>query len=199
MAQLLFYDAEHQYEVDGEKLPSVSEILRFMSREIYGDINQYTLDNAANRGSDVHKATELLDKYGEAEIDEEYAPYLQAYHSFLKEHHVSWDDIERRMYHPQKMYAGTIDRFGAVDGESALVDIKTTSTIKKPIVKAQLNGYEDMRIANGFAPAQRLYCLQLKKDGKYTLLEVSKDTTEFDACYALHVSMAAKQPRGRII
>lgn len=199
MAQLLFYDTEHKYEVDGVKLPSVSEILRFMSRDIYGDVNQYTLDTAAERGTQIHKATEMLDKLGEAEIDDEYAPYLNAYIQFLREHAVQWTQIERRMYHPGKGYAGTIDRFGLVDGAPTLLDIKSVSSVKKTVVKAQLNGYEDMRRANGMDVAQRLCCLHLKRDGKYTLYDVPFDAAEFEACLTLHKALAAKQPRGAII
>lgn len=74
--------------------------------------NQYALDHAADRGTSVHKATENIDRYGSADIDDEYAGYVQAYVSFLREHDVIWSDIEKPMYHPVKHYAGTIDRFG---------------------------------------------------------------------------------------
>ena len=65
MGKLIFYDKEHEYELNGEIVPSVSELSRFASREIYGDVNQYILDNAADRGTKVHKQCELLDKYRE--------------------------------------------------------------------------------------------------------------------------------------
>lgn len=198
MARLIFYDARHEYTVDGEKYPSVSEILRFISREIYDDTNQYALDHAADRGTSVHKATENIDRYGSADIEDEYAGYVQAYVSFLREHDVIWSDIEKPMYHPVKHYAGTIDRFGVVDGFNTLVDIKTNATIKKPLVKAQLNGYEDMRQANEMTPAERLCCLQLKSDGTYRMYPCAVDMTEFDACYALHTALARKQKRGEI-
>ena len=74
MSRLIFYDEGHEYQVDGERVPSVSEVLRFISREVYGDVNQYTLDNAADRGTRIHKACELLDKYGKVECDEDIAP-----------------------------------------------------------------------------------------------------------------------------
>lgn len=82
MAQILkFFDAEHEYVVGDKKIPAVSEILRFLSREMYSSISQYTLDNAADRGKRVHKACEVLDKYGEAEIDKDIEPYIKAYPS----------------------------------------------------------------------------------------------------------------------
>ena len=41
MATLLFFDQGHKYTLDGEELPSVSELCRFLSREIYGDVAQW--------------------------------------------------------------------------------------------------------------------------------------------------------------
>ena len=35
MAQLIFYDNEHLYEVDGVRMDSVSQVIRFLSREAY--------------------------------------------------------------------------------------------------------------------------------------------------------------------
>ena len=40
MARILTLDNEsHVYDLDGEELPSVSEITRFISRELYEEIN----------------------------------------------------------------------------------------------------------------------------------------------------------------
>ena len=75
MGKLIFFDKDHTYQVDGETVPSVSEVLRFMSREIYDTVNQYTLDNAADRGSRVHKACENLDRYGSCEVSRDIEPY----------------------------------------------------------------------------------------------------------------------------
>lgn len=198
MAQLVFYDVDHQYEVDGEKYTSTSEVIRFISRDEYGDINQYTLDNAADRGTAVHKAAEQLDRYGDAEVDDAIVPYLQAYVRFLKEHKAEWSVIEKAMFHTERKYAGTIDRFGMVDGKASVVDIKTNSAIKKTLVKAQLNGYEDMRRSQGLPHAEQLLCLQLMKDGKYRLYPCAIDMTEFDACYTLHMALQRRHERGEI-
>lgn len=192
MAKLLFFDTEHEYTLDGEKLPSVSEVCRFISRELYGDIGQFQLDNAAERGSAVHKATEILDKYGKAEISEEIEPYLKAYLLFRKEHKVEWQYIEYATYHPDKLYAGTIDRLGLVDGETWLVDIKSTANITpahRTLYTAQLNLYRRML---SIKPA-KLAVLQLKKNGAYRVHELPIEDGLADACLTLHRALQKRR------
>ena len=85
MASLMFFDEAHRYTVDGEEVPSVSEITRFMARELYAEVNQLALDKAADRGTKVHKATEALDKFGSVEIEDDLLGYVKAYVSFVKD------------------------------------------------------------------------------------------------------------------
>lgn len=194
---LKFYDDGHIYEYNGKVIPSVSELLRFMSREVYGDVNKFLLDQAAERGTAVHSATQALDETGSVECTDDIAGYIEAYAQFHREHDVSWQYIEKPVAHPSLMYAGTIDRAGLVDGKSAVVDIKTNSAIKKPMVKAQLNGYRKLMETIGYQ-TERLYCLQLTKSGKYRLYPAAIDETEFMACYQLHKAMARRHARGKI-
>lgn len=189
MAQLLFFDEGHKYTLDGEELPSVSEITRFISREIYGDVGQFNLDRAADRGTAVHKATELLDKYGTAEIDEDISPYLKAYIAFRKEHKCEWQKIEYATHHPENLYAGTLDRVGTVDGKLVVLDIKTSSTIQKPLYTAQLNLYRKMLPD----PIEQLVILHLKKDGTYKLIDIPIDDTLADACITMHEALKKKK------
>lgn len=191
MATLLFFDQGHKYTVDGQELPSVSELCRFLSREIYGDINQYTLDAAADRGTRVHKATEALDLYGKVDVDDDILPYLQAYLNFRKEHQVTWEKIEYAAYHPEDGYAGTIDRYGLLDGKRAIVDYKTTAVIHKPLCAATLNLYRRTMVRNGFQ-VDALFILQLKKDGKYRMVEFPVDDELPSALLTLHHTLEKK-------
>lgn len=116
MARLIFFDDTHTYTVDGEEFPSVSEISRFASREVYGEVSQFNLDNACSRGSAVHKATEVLDKYGKCECEEDIAPYIQAYVKFRKDFGIKdYAYIEKALANEKLKYAGTIDRIYKVD------------------------------------------------------------------------------------
>lgn len=193
MAQLLFFDEGHKYELDGSIIPSVSEITRFLSREVYQDIQQYRLDNAAGRGTRVHKATEQLDRLGDCEVDMEIEPYVRAYIKFRQEHSCEWTGIEKPCVNEQLRYAGTMDRIGMLDGQKAILDIKAQSSTHAPLVKAQLNGYALCQ-----SEPHELYCLQLMNTGKYRLYPVAVDPTEFMACYDLHTALKKKRERGRI-
>jgi hypothetical protein len=116
MARLIFFDDTHTYQVDDEEFPSVSEISRFASREIYGEVSQYNLDIACSRGSEVHKATEILDKYGKCECAEDIEPYIRAYVKFRKDFGIKdYAYIEKALANEELKYAGTIDRIYKVD------------------------------------------------------------------------------------
>lgn len=193
MARLITLDEEsHKYTVDGKTVPAVSEITRFISREVYSEVMQSTLDNAARRGTKVHKATEALDKYGDVEADEDILPYLEAYVKFRREHKVQWLKIEW-MADCEGEFCGTIDRLGTVDGTLSIVDIKTSSQLQKVLYTAQLNFYLRIARANGLEP-KKLYILKLVKDGTYKLTEMQIDQELVDALLKLHHALE-KKPR----
>lgn len=192
MATLLFFDEGHKYTLDGEELPSVSELCRFLSREIYGEITQYKLDNAAERGTAVHKATEILDKYGTVDVQDDILPYVQAYLKFRREHEIEWTRIEFSIHHPEEKYAGTIDRYGKLDGKMALVDLKSTYTVHKPLCLASLNLYRMALEANGYG-VEKLFILHLKKDGTYKLAEFDVDDVLPRSLITLHNLLKKKR------
>lgn len=174
MSTLKFFDKGHIYILDGEKLPCVSDLCRFLHREIYSDAPLWQMEAAADRGTKVHAATEALDRTGRAEIDGEYLPYLQAYAVFRREHDVSWELIEHADYHPAHRFAGTIDRYGMVDGYRTLLDIKTTYKVYKSLCSASLNLYR-MILEARQKQVERLMILHLKKDGTYKLIPIDED------------------------
>lgn len=189
---LSFDESEHIYEVDGEVMPSVSEIIRFIAREVYGDVVQSVLDNAADRGTRVHKATQMLDVVGDVECDEDIVPYVTAYVQFVKEHKPKWDLIEKSMFNPAEKYAGTVDRIGMLDGKKTIVDIKTSSAIQKVLYGAQLNLYRMMAHENGIE-VERLVILHLTKDKGYKLIEIPIDDEVANACLTLHRALAKRK------
>lgn len=188
------FDAEkHEYTVGGVKIPSVSEILTPLNAERYGNINAMVLQEAARKGTAVHEATEQIDYGLEPEENPEIEGYLEAYYSFLFDHYCDWQMIEqpvacyRGVEGEPPIYAGTIDRFGIVDGKVAVLDIKTyasmtteaqmTASCQTALYRlALLNGKPgDLFLASQDDSIKR-YILHLKKDGKYRLIDI--DTFE---------------------
>lgn len=193
MDALEFLEGGHVYMLDGERLPCVSDLCRFLIREVYKDTPQCQMEAAAERGTVVHKAAEALDRTGNAEIDDEYLPYLEAYAAFLGDHDVSWELIEYPDYHQAFGYAGTLDRYGEVDGAATLLDIKTTYTVHKVLCKASLNLYR-MILSNRGKPVDRMLILHLRKDGSYKLIPIEIDN---DLPYALLILQKETQKRKR--
>lgn len=192
MANLIFNERNHIYRLDGEELPCVSDLCRFINREIYKDAPAWQMEAAAIRGTAVHAATEALDTTGTADIPEEYLPYLMAYKAFLQGHNVQWELVESSMYHPQWLYAGTIDRYGLLDGKRTLLDIKTTYTVHRPLCKASLNLYRLMLEARGIG-VEQLCILHLKKDGTFRLVKIDIDDALPIALITIHNTL--KKPK----
>ena len=206
MARLIFFDDTHRYEVDGEEMPSVSQISRFVSREVYGEISQYKLDNACERGSAVHKATEVLDKYKECEVTEDIETYLRAYVQFKKDFCVGdYVAIEKPLASETLKFAGTIDRILLITkefaekvlqickvdlsdkvGKLAIIDLKSSSVVQKVLAKIQLNGYEKLVTENGIGEVGALFILHLEKNNKYKLIHFDINDTLFISCLNLH-------------
>ena len=197
MARLLFYDDTHRYTVDGEEVPSVSELTRFLTREVYTDTPQYFMDGAAQRGTLVHKATESIDKYNSVECSEDIASYIQGYVQFLKEQKPEWEKIEWAICNGTQ-YAGTVDRYGLLNGKKVVLDIKTTASISglhKVLYRAQLNLY---RLAVMHEkPVDELWILQLKKDGTYKLIQLEVDEPLAYACLTMHEAIKNSKTKRR--
>lgn len=191
---LEFCDKSHVYELDGERIPCVSDLCRFLHKEIYKDAPLWQMEAAADRGTKVHAATEALDKTGRAEIEDSYLPYLQAYALFRQDHEVVWELIEHADYHPELMYAGTIDRYGMVDGYRTLVDLKTTYRVYKPLCGASLNLYRLILEARQKA-VERLVIIHLKKDGTYKLVNIPIDSAVAMALITLHNALKTRRKK----
>lgn len=195
MTNLTFYPDTHSYMLDGEPLPAVSDLCRFIHREVYHNAPQSAMELAALRGTAVHAAAEILDKTGTAQIEADYAPYLTGYADFLSSHDVCWTLIEKPLYHPQLRYAGTIDRYGLVDGKWTLIDLKTSYTIMKPLCLAQLNLYRLMLIARGL-PVEQMMILHLRKNRPARPVLFEEDEPLALALLRLHTGLDKKKTKG---
>ncbi len=176
-----FDEKAHIFLCDGQRIPSVTEILSPLQEEAFAAISPSVLKTAADRGTLVHETCEAIDYDLDYEdmVTPETAPYIDAYETFLTEYDCRWDGIEAQVSCEGK-YAGIVDRFGTVDGVPCVLDIKTVnspSVEQKVSVSIQLEAY-DAAIKDTF-PAFREtefkhYALYLSKEGRYRLFDADE-------------------------
>ena len=152
---IAFFEDEHKYLVDGEEVPSVTDILKPLHRS-YGKVNPSVLDYAARRGTAVHEALEMLDLGGDPDISPEIVPYIRAYEEWKSIYRPSWIGVEQIVYNSRDEYIGTLDRIGYFNGDNEvlnIVDIKTSNPTKEALVSVCLQTYAyDMayRVQNNY-------------------------------------------------
>lgn len=162
-------ETNHIYSVNGVKIPGVTEILSPITADGYSKINPAVLEHAAMKGTLVHEWCEMFD-YGCADdvMPTELVPYCQAYANFIRDYRPRWEKIEEIVYNEKAGYAGRLDRFGVIDGDKSVVDIKTISS---PSTKTHISvccQTAAYAAAIDRTDAER-YALYLKPDGTYRL------------------------------
>lgn len=175
----------HRYLLDGAEMPSVTRLIRPLFGAIYEEIDPAILQRAAERGTRIHRYTEIE----EAGIPVRLCPgdpdkgYLDAYRRFRRESPFAVLDAEVAGFHPTLGYAGTADRIVRLpDGSDAILDYKTTRDVM-PQAAIQTMGY-----ALIFGCERRLV-VQLRPDGRFTVHEYrhwEDDETTFRACLAVY-------------
>lgn len=195
MPELIFCEEPHIYTLDGNVLPSVSELCEPLHRKVYQDVPKWKMEAAAERGTAVHAATVALEATGSVDTEESYAPYVNAFASFVSQHSPVWSLTEQPIYHPEFLYAGTPDRYGILDGKYTLVDFKTTYTVNKPLCRGQLNLYRLALLANGH-PVDRMLILHLKPDGTFKLVPIPEDEPLAHALITIHNAHPKRKKKG---
>lgn len=140
----LQFDAEaHSYTVDGVPYDSVTQILRELSAREYRFVAAGVMAEAAWLGQAVHKLIELdiLGLLDASELDPRLLPYLEKWHAFRA--HSGFVPLlsETQVFSRRYRFAGTLDLFGVLNGEAALVDAKRCASVPRT-AGPQTAGYE---------------------------------------------------------
>lgn len=195
MSGLKFHPQDHRYILEqgsvNLQLPSVTQILQMISNEYYDGIDYTTLMQAADRGTRVHEAIELIDQCGWIQGDEDIKGYLDAYCRWIMDFRPEIVATEWRGYHRNLYYAGTVDKLIRLpqSEDVVLVDVKTSSIYYPLLVDMQLGGYAQMIESWQKIKIGSAYGLQLKADGSYEFhlaKELARSKTMFGMCFALH-------------
>lgn len=185
---LIFEERNHLYSLKSKNiiLPSVTQIMEPLTSSVYKDIPSNIVFKKADVGSDVHHATELLDRYNVEDIKEEENGYLEAYKAFKKDYQPQMIFIELQHWHTKLYYAGTLDRLALIDNKFVLLDIKTTSPIHTELVAVQLSAYEEM-LKNEKIQVDERAALLLKPDGTYEFIRNLPDRWDiFESLLKIH-------------
>lgn len=159
---ITFDPATHTYTIDGQPVPSVTQILADMG---FIDTAFFT-EYGRQRGTFVHQIIgwSITGEIDESTIDPELQGYLDAWGSFCANTGFVSTSTEKPLGSVLHRFCGTPDHIGMLNGREAVVDAKTG--VIAPWVGIQLAGYE---ILYGM-PLKR-FALALKEDGKYSLKE----------------------------
>lgn len=189
-----FDEESHIYTVDGKTVPSVTQILKFLSADTSEFANQILRDQAADRGTRIHEATIVYDYEGldEEVIDNDIYLYVKAYADFVRDYRIKYYVLTEAPISNGE-YAGTLDRLAFIDGRYTVIDFKTGTTVDPRKEAAQLYAYAQLLAENAFATTDSYkqfngFIVRLKKDGTYSVqerdLEVGK--AFFDKCFELY-------------
>ncbi len=163
---LTFEEGEHTYWLCGSQIPSVTTVMRPLSDKYYDRIDKHALEVAANRGTAVHNAIEVYNEFGILDIPEEFKGYMDAYMKWVEDRHPAIYRSEIRTYHKILMYAGTADLICGIDGDTVLVDYKTSYRVSEMLYGVQLEAYAQALKSHGLNVGKKII-LHLKNDGTY--------------------------------
>jgi hypothetical protein len=159
---MVHFDPEtHTYTLNGERLPSITQILK---GEGFIDTAFFT-EYGRDRGSIVHRITHWHDT-GELDpesVDPALEGYLSAWRKFRAESGFKPYIIEQPMASEVYRFAGTPDRIGVMDGDDAIPEIKTGEV--QPWTGLQTAAQEIL-----YGKRAKRYAVRLTEDGKYKLI-----------------------------
>lgn len=137
---LEYFDETHTYLYEGLMLPSVSQILGVKYKNDYASVPPAVLNNAAKRGTAVHKAIENYNNSGYDDGSEAVRnfKFLQKQYGF----EVLDSELPLVLFKDDIPIAcGRLDMTMLMDGETGIADIKTVSALNKEKIAYQLNLY----------------------------------------------------------
>lgn len=185
---ITFDEASHTYTVDGQRVPSVTQIIQPLF-----DFDQVPPDVLARKqvlGQLVHDACELVvyDDLDEASLDPALAGYVEAFRLFLSETGFQVEDTESVVVSSRYGFVvpGRLDLVGKFSGWRWILDIKTATAVNIAAAKLQTAAYAAAyREQNPDARVHKRGALQLLPTGRYKLHKFDSDL-DLAAFLALH-------------
>lgn len=207
---LVFDHDKHEYFLDGDRVPSNTQVLRDSGLIMLDGIPSFVLDAALKRGSAVHQLVHYLneDDLDWSSVDDAYRGYLDAWVAFRQQRELRVDLCEYRVASRTHRVSGTLDLLGLLEGDGALIDYKTGDP-DDVAADFQTAGYvvmanewakTDARLAAVLAQYTRLrrYSVRLRRDGTFRVKEYT-DPRDFSRFITLVSAWHIRRERGAIV
>ena len=174
---LEYFDETHTYLYDGIMLPSVTQILGVKYKNDYASVPPAVLNNAAKRGTEVHKAIENFNVSGYDDGSEAVRNFrfLQKQYGF----EVLDSELPIVLFKDDMPIAcGRLDMTMLMDGQTGIADVKTVSALNKEKIAYQLNLYRIGLMQSYGVDAQFLKIIHIR-DGIRKVIDspVNEDMT----------------------
>lgn len=177
-----FNEEKHEYTIDGERLPSVTEICEPISFKKLDAVDKTIVAKAAARGSEIHEMIcnyMYTGEFTDDAIPAEYEPYLSAFLEWWFNYAPEPLYNEMLVGSKELGYCGTCDCVCKIENKLYLIDYKTTSAIDNKYLSVQLYGYKKALAERGI-DVEVCAVLHLTKDGKYKFKEIKLDPEWFE-------------------
>lgn len=196
-AQPTFEEASHTYRVDGQIVPSVTQILHRLSAEAYRFVDKDLMEDAALLGTAAHKMIELdlRDDLDPDTLSDGLQVYYTAWQNFRQLSGFRMVLSEQRVYSARYGYCGTLDLAGWLNGRFAIIDAKRTAQVPRT-AGPQTAAYSlalceqqpDLFEQPGSNPDADRFALHLRADGTWRLVPFTNksDLRVFLACKTLN-------------
>jgi len=212
MNGLTFDPLAHVYTLDGERLPSVTGLLKHGGLIDFSRIPLHVLAAAQHRGTAVHQAIAFYNE-NDLDVDDfcqrfpDFAGYLRAWITFCEQRHFLPLVNEYRVVSRRHRVAGTLDTLGIMDGHAVLLDYATgrPEDVCKNLQTAAYYGLaletsmEDRTLEKFFNsyPVVTRAAVALHRDGTFTV-EAYREPTDYREFLALAAAfwvVAKHRPR----
>lgn len=184
---LEYTDEDHTYICDGLILPSVTQILKYKFGGKYDGVDRETLNNAAKRGTEVHKAIEDYCKDGTDSdlVELRNFKFLQSKYNFT----VEQNEVPVILFkNDEPICAGRLDLILSMVETSdngntrrevkGIGDIKRTSALDKDYLAYQLNIYRIALRQSYGINAEFLRGIHLREDvRKFVTIPIDEERT----------------------
>lgn len=154
METIIFNEETHRYFMGGKELYGITGMIKKMLfPELYNDVPKEVLDNAAARGTMLHKAFEAIAMQENYWVEKEYLELAKSFMDYSRDKLFDYVELKVTDF---DYFASAID---LVDVAGNLYDIKTTSSFNREYVQWQLSIYAYMYEKTISKPVGKLYAI----------------------------------------